>query len=709
MKRGNNIIKQAFLLAITAFSIGFQSCTKVEPLNIIYPFEGTLYPKDIAPPNFVWKENNQNAKSWSVSLYSEDEIIIERFKVKESSWKPTKETWNKITDKTNNKYTIKIEGYSKGKISEGMVSFSVSSDPVQAPIFFRSVPLPFKFARENMKKLLWHFGSISNETKPHRIMYNIPVCANCHSFSDDGKTIGMDVDAMNDKGAYVMTDFTKETEFSNDKIIAWDKSQNGAFTYGLLSKMSPDGRYSISTLGDCEIFIPQNDLEISQLFFPFKGILMVYDRHEKEFFPLEGACDTNLVQTNPVWTPDGKKILFARARAKHYEESGIQHGSSPKPKDKAQYKKFEQTYVKRDSLFKFDIYTVQFNNGKGGIAKPLTGASHNGMSNYFPRVSPDGKWIVYSQAESFMFLQKDSKLWIVPAEGGKPRKLTCNQDKLNSWHSWSPNSKWLVFSTKRFGAYTQLFLTHIDENGNDSPPVFLDNFSFHNYANNIPEFVNTEYNPNQKIEPVFLSEDDFLIREGEILQEKGFNEQAYRSFSKALEKFPNSADAYYKRGFTSYELNHLDLALDDLNKAITIEKKADYYYTRARIKMKMNDSDAAVTDFDEAIKFDPSDFKPYSKLGVIFFNQQKYDLAVQNFDKAVNLNIADYFSHFNLAIIKYRQKQLEEAKKVFHYQLSIAWMKSFFQTCLKTGQVLDRYGRILRCYFRFAKSYFYRT
>lgn len=686
----------AFVLVISIV-IGFQSCQhKTENIAFFYPFEGTLYPKDIAPPNFVWNESNPEVSSWLVTLKSGENILIDKISVEEPRWKPSKETWSEVCKVYNQDYTLTIQGINKSTVSEGKVTFSISQDAVEAPIFFRSVPLPFKFAKENMKNLLWHLGSISTEEKPHRILGNIPVCANCHSFSDDGKYIGMDVDAANDKGSYVITEFEKETKFTNDNIIHWDKSQNGAFTYGLLSKMSPDGRYSISTLHDCEIFIEQNDLEFSQLFFPFKGILMTYDRLTEKFTPLPGAADTNLVQSNPIWTPDGKNILFARAKAKHYEESGIQNGSRPKLKDTERYKKFEQSYVSRDSLFKYDIYIIPFNEGKGGIATPLKGASENGMSNYFPRISPDGKWIVYNQAESFMLLQKDSKLWIIPAEGGEARMLKCNQDKMNSWHSWSPNSKWLVFSTKKFGAYTQLFLTHIDENGNDSPPVYLDNFSFDKYANNIPEFVNMEYDPELVIKPLFLAEDEFLIREGEILQEKGENNEAYKSFSEAIAKFPKSADAYYKRGYTALQLDQYKLAIDDLNQAISLEKSADYFFIRGRTRMKMKDVPAAISDFNEAIKLDPNDYKAYNKLGVIYINQAKDELALQNLEKAISLNISDYLSYFNRGVILYKQKRYEEAKQSF---------SSSAEYCTDQARFPAIYETRARCYIDLGDYY----
>jgi Tol biopolymer transport system component len=67
------------------------------------------------------------------------------------------------------------------------------------------------------------------------------------------------------------------------------------------------------------------------------------------------------------------------------------------------------------------------------------------MSNFFPKYSPDGKWIVFCKAKSYMLLQPDSELYIIPAAGGVARRLRYNTARMNSWHSWSSNSRWLVF------------------------------------------------------------------------------------------------------------------------------------------------------------------------------------------------------------------------------------------------------------------------
>jgi hypothetical protein len=87
-------------------------------------------------------------------------------------------------------------------------------------------------------------------------------------------------------------------------------------------------------------------------------------------------------------------------------------------------------------------------------------------------------------------LQPDSELFIIPAAGGEARRMACNRSLFNSWHSWSPNSRWLLFSSKANTPYTEIFVTHVDENGNDAPPVLLSRFSDRAFAANVPEFVN---------------------------------------------------------------------------------------------------------------------------------------------------------------------------------------------------------------------------
>jgi len=81
---------------------------------------------------------------------------------------------------------------------------------------------------------------------------------------------------------------------------------------------------------------------------------------------------------------------------------------------------------------------------------------------------------------------------IVSSTGGRARSMRCNTAFYNSWHSWSPNGRWIVFTSKVNTPYTELFLAHVDAQGNDSPPVWLSRLSHPQRAAVIPEFVNRD-------------------------------------------------------------------------------------------------------------------------------------------------------------------------------------------------------------------------
>jgi Tol biopolymer transport system component len=122
------------------------------------------------------------------------------------------------------------------------------------------------------------------------------------------------------------------------------------------------------------------------------------------------------------------------------------------------------------------------------------------MSNTFPKVSPDGRWIVFVKCRNGQLMRPDSKLYIVPFGGGTARLMRANTSLMNSWHSFSPNCRWMVFSSKARSPFTQMYLTHLDLEGNDSPAILIDNAVAVNPAVNIPEFVNVQGEDIERIE-----------------------------------------------------------------------------------------------------------------------------------------------------------------------------------------------------------------
>ncbi len=403
----------------------YQETNRYPALTIQYPQDGTVFPPEIVPACFSWQDK-AGADSWLVLVRFQDQNQAQNqpgrwcFLSRRAEWTPGRQDWEQIKARSQERpATVTVLGFRRAApleiLSRGQVSLSTSKDTVAAPLFYREVNLPFVDAVKDPTRIRWRFGSIASAQTPPVVLESLPVCANCHSFSRDGHVLGMDVDYANDKGSYVLTRVARKMTLATSDIFSWGsyKPEDRRPTFGLLSQVSPDGQVVISTVKDKSVFVPKPDLAFSQLFFPIRGILVVYHPSTGKFDSLPGADDPEYVQSNPVWSPDGQYIVFAR--------TGAYQLRSQDAEDKLLLSQADcDEFLRGGKPFQFDLYRIPYNDGRGGQAEPLPGASRNGKSNFFPKYSPDGRWIVFCQASNYMLLQPDSALYIIPSAGGSP-------------------------------------------------------------------------------------------------------------------------------------------------------------------------------------------------------------------------------------------------------------------------------------------------
>ena len=605
-------------------------------LEIVAPVDGALFPPEIAAPTFRWKPTTKTPDTWLVRISFPDGDEPITAAGTSTEWTPSDEQWEAIKSRSReSRADVTIQGvhhFDPDRVlAERSISIGTSGDEVGAPIFYREVHLPFlEAAKDPATYIRWRFGDISSSEQPPVILEGLPNCANCHSFSADGSILAMEVDSANDKGSYVIAPVEEEMVFNKSNIMTWSEYERDEEepTFGLLAQISPDGRYAICMVKDRSVFVPRPSLDFSQLFFPIRGILVVYDRQTEQFSPLPGADDPKFVQANPTWSPDGKYILFARHEAYNLKNLRNKRALFLSPDECSEF-------LEGGKLFPYDLYRIPFNGGKGGKAEPLEGASNNGLSNYFPKYSPDGKWIVFCKARSFMLLQPDSELYIMPASGGKARRLRANTARMNSWHSWSPNGKWLVFSSKANSAYTQLFLTHIDREGRSSPAVVLSQFTAPNTAANIPEFVNAKPDAIKQIRGEFL-DDRSYTRAAYIKLVLGDIDGAEREYRTALKLNPENANAHYNLATVLIEKRRLDEATFHCQESLRIAPDTfEAHLNLGRILVDTDKVDEGIKHLSEALRLRPEDGLVRCHLGLALEKQDKLGLAARYYAAAV--------------------------------------------------------------------------
>ncbi len=647
-----------------AISGGYQQAGQYSGLTINYPLDETLFPPEIVPPTFRWQDGDIQSNTWLIVVEFHDDQRPLTFLADDTAWPVPDKQWqvikNRSVEKPAKVTILGVDRKAPQKIlSAGSITISTSKDPVGAPIFYREVHLPFIEAVKDPTPIQWRFGSISSPHKPRIVLSGLPTCANCHSFTPDGKTLAMEIDSANDKGSYAIVDIQEQMVLDNSTIMTWSdyKREEKERTFGLLAQIAPDGKNVICMVKDRSVFVPRPDLAFSQLFFPIKGILVVYNRETETFKALPGADDKRYVQANPSWSPDGKEVIFAKSEVytlKNLRDTGRGGGVLLTPEECKEF--FEE-----GKTFRYDLYRIPYNNGEGGQPVPVEGAWNNGMSNYFAKYSPDGKWIVFCKANSFMLLQPDSKLYIIPAQGGKARKLRCNTNRMNSWHSWSPNSRWLVFSSKANSAYTQLFLTHIDDNGISTPPVLLEQFTATDRAANIPEFVNTSAEAIKEIRQEFINDHSYLRAAEEFTEATDF-EGAAKLYRKALKINPRNVIAHIDLGTTLMSMGQFKQARVHLDQAIALDpNNATAYNSLGLMMYRQEKFEQAIKYYSQSVDLKPDRFKTHYNLGLATFKLGQFDQTIKHLSEAVRLEPEHAKAHYNLGLVYLGQGRANQA------------------------------------------------
>jgi hypothetical protein len=290
-------------------------------------------------------------------------------------------------------------------------------------------------------------------------------CVNCHAFraGDPGQ---MSLHIRGTHGATVL--------MSDGRTELYDTKTDQSIANCVYPYWHPSGRYIAYSVNETrQVFHEHRDKRVEVV--DVRSDIHIYNVETNELFSCPRLTSADVFETFPAFSPDGRTLYFCSAEAR----------SIP-----GEY-----------SRVKYNLCSIAFDPESGAFGletDTLVYAAGMDRSVSFPRPSYDGKYLMYTLSDygNFSIWHREADLWLLDLATGETRELSeANSPDVESYHSWSSNSRWFVFSSRRAdGLYTRPYLASIDESGHAGKPFLLPQkdpayYESSLYSFNIPEFV----------------------------------------------------------------------------------------------------------------------------------------------------------------------------------------------------------------------------
>jgi tetratricopeptide (TPR) repeat protein len=301
-----------------------------------------------------------------------------------------------------------------------------------------------------------------------------------------------------------------------------------------------------------------------------------------------------------------------------------------------------------------------------------------------------------------MVMRPDGKLYIVPAEGGEARLMKCNTPLMNSWHTFSPNGRWMAFSSKSRSPYTQLYLTHVDSNGNDTPPILVDNTTAANRAVNLPEFANIPKGGLEKIDPVANQYYKLETSAIELMTRKQFSE-AIPVWRNALEKDPSEGRAHLNLAYALIQTGQPREALAEYRKACDLSPEDPLAFAESALAMAQAGApEEAISYYRKSLALDASNAGVQADLGALLSEKGAAAEGIEHLEKAVALKPESAAVRYKLASALLTAGQTGEA--IAHFSKAVELAPDSIEFRVGFADALSRAGRLSDAIAQLQKS-----
>ncbi|MCF8335507.1 MAG: cytochrome C biosynthesis protein [Bacteroidales bacterium] len=449
----------------------FENTQKLDRKPAIDPdYSGVTIPPNIAPMNFLIQEEGNffritvtsSSNDAQFSVTSSDGIV----RLPLGAWKEM------LGDSKGDKIKIQVAASEEDKDTLKQfqpIYMHVAKEPIDPYLSYRLL-YPGYYSWSKMKIMQRSLEDFREESLIENQILE-KNCANCHAFNQNNP----DEFLVHIRGSKGGTYFMEDGKITRTAL----KTENmpGGATY---PSWHPGGRYvafSSNKVKQSFYAHPQKSIEV----YDQVSALVLYDREENEMLYIREQDTTDHMQTFPSWSPDGQYLYFCRTRQVE-ENYSVQN-----------VKDIHYDLARKP----FDPETRTF-----GETEIVFDAGKRNKSVSFPRISPDGQYLVFTLHDygTFPIWHKEADLYLLNLQSGNYKRMKLNSDETESYHTWSSNGRWLVFSSKRRdGRSARPYFAWFGSSGEIGKPFVLpqeDPTRYHNMLKtfNIPEFVKGKIN-----------------------------------------------------------------------------------------------------------------------------------------------------------------------------------------------------------------------
>lgn len=456
------------IIILLSVVISFASCSRFEvkeqlsqEINIYPDYKDVTVPYNIAPLNFMTIGVGEGA----VRFASENGQILD-VPVKEGKIDVSARKWRGIMDSSKGG-RLSVTVADKDGRAYSPFDIFVAAEPVDRYVAYRLIEPGY---------VLWNeMGLYQRDLETFRqsvIVENKDIdyaCVNCHTFAGrDPETMVMHARKTDFGGTYMLKDGRWE------KLDTKTPQTISALVYPF---WHPGRRFVAFSVNDTRQTFHVSDPNKIEVY-DFRSDVVVYDTDERKLLTAPSLFSLSSFETFPAFSPDGRKLYYCSA------------DSLNMPTDYRQ--------------LQYSLCSIEFDENTGSFGKVDTLVRSGKESVTMPRVSPDGRYMLYTSTAygNFTVWHRDADLTLIDLEKGTGFKADAwNSMNAESYHSWSGNSRWVVFSSRRDGTgFTRLYLGYIGADGKLGKAFLLPQRDpEHNKrlmkSYNIPEFVEGKVSP----------------------------------------------------------------------------------------------------------------------------------------------------------------------------------------------------------------------